>query len=124
MNWTELFNVASALASDVTNKYGQPAWELMLNVYRIDAVAFLLPLLIAVFCVALLFLITYKRFMNWTGDFVDKSGAIFFRFLYIVGFTAWFIAPFYHLCDVWRWVEMFYPQLYIAKQILVKVTGG
>lgn len=119
MDWSNLILVAGKLATETTQKYGPAAWDIALWLVRIDvgqyiAIGFLCMLLAYIsYRYAQKF---YKLSKENDYDYINLCILV-----WCFGVFPFSLATVINLFNVWNWVGLFYPELYLAKMALDKV---
>lgn len=120
MNWETIIIMAGKLATETTSKYGPVAWDTMLWLVRIDAIQYLGAGFI---CLGILIAILYwsiRLIKEGIKEQEERKGVPGILLL-VVGGTGFFVGTVVNLLDIWNWVGLFYPELYLAKQLIDKV---
>lgn len=136
-NWMDYAKAAADMAATLTKQYGPEAWETILWIQRIEALTTLAPSLLMLIAPISWYFIVNRRLLpdmrakikafneaaryrsvDW-GDFwqgwVILWGTVINVIITLVSFVM--------LCSVWTWVQLFKPDLYLAKLLIDKVIN-
>jgi len=126
------FSVYLEIAKQLAIQYGPGGWSILKNIYRVEALSYILPGLF-LFLSSFVALQVYRKAMKErkalrqpkTVEEQDSKDAYGIVALVSAGFgICSFIFSILILSSVWTWVELFYPDLYIAKILLNSILHG
>ncbi len=120
MNWETIITMAGKLATETTSKYGPVAWDTVLWLVRVDAIQTLF--LGCLFLIGFILSVYWgkKLFIKGLKEAEPHPGVLGF-FLLLFGGGGFGIAVLDSLLNIWIWVGIIYPELYLAKMALDKV---
>lgn len=134
-NWMDYAKAAADMAATLTKQYGPEAWETILWIQRIEAFSYLLPALLWVGAPFVWYRIVFCRLVpdakrkveelqkrSYIHGYEDvwQIYAIVFGSL-VTGVLS--IVSVIQLLSIWTWVQLFKPDLYLAKQLIDKVIN-
>ena len=105
-------------ASDVLDKYAEPATELAFAVLRIDAASKLFPWLIVLVCGILVLNKWLLPFFKDKSTRFSQDTIIGMAFLTIITGVLSLIAA-VKLFNIWAWVGLFYPEIYAVHKFIL-----
>ena len=134
-NWMDYAKAAADMAATLTKQYGPEAWETILWIQRVEALSYLLPALLwmgATF-------IWYRVVSNKLAPDAKRKVEVLQKRSYIYGYEdvwqtyviflgSWVtvglsVASAIQLLSIWTWVQLFKPDLYLAKTLIDKVIN-
>ncbi len=119
MDFTTLLTTAAKISAEAIQNYGPIAWETTLWLIRIDAFQYLgMGALFLLISIGLGFLCKWSYTKN---DSTGHEGYIPVCVFSCIGAICSLIPALVNLLNVWNWVGVFWPELYLAKIALDKV---
>lgn len=119
MDFEKYLDKALELGNKAVSEHGQQAWDTALLLVRIEAAqncVFALALLIGG---VLLFLKSYIGFWDWLSKWEEDT--VPFRVFGLLISTPMCIIGLIMTLHIWKWIGLFYPELYLAKLAIDKV---
>lgn len=119
MDFEKYIDKALELGSKAVSEHGAQAWETTLWIARISVIQDLLLCVFFMIAIILYWNPVRKKVVAWC----EEDTEIMTPF-YTVGGLASTAASIITLCillNIWTWIGLFYPELYLAKLALEKV---
>lgn len=123
MDWNELVKKAFEISQTAVENYGPDAWNTVLWITRIDALG---PMIVYLSLLAV-FLALYKRYWKkwaeWCDTCYDEQAANVVRYAAGTVVSAVFFIIGLYVFYTWSIIQVFWPELYLAKEALEKVLN-
>lgn len=121
MDFTQYLDKALELGAKAVNEHGQQAWETTLWIVRISTLQDLVVAIVGVIVALLFWFPIRKRVVSWADR--TNNDELIFPFVIFGGGAATIFGGIglVILFNVWTWIGIFYPELYLAKMALEKV---
>lgn len=100
---------------DLAKQYGPDVMDAALQMARVDAINALVVPITSLIIFAVVYTVFWKKAWPKLAEVHDGGFAAFMLHMF---FVPWFGFSLFHTLNVWAWVGIFEPKLWLAKRIL------